>query len=132
MGGFEALIRGLKVVTYGVPFYAGWGLTEDKLKNHYWFKRRTRTLSLQELVYIALINYPSYFSLKYNCHTEIENIIEELEFNKNIKLNPEQLIFRYWGIIKNHFIKKMYKEKPYFKNKILIKGNVLNFNGPNW
>ena len=27
--GFEALLRGLPVTTYGVPFYAGWGLTTD-------------------------------------------------------------------------------------------------------
>ena len=27
--GFEALLRGLKVVVYGRPFYAGWGLTKD-------------------------------------------------------------------------------------------------------
>ena len=29
LAGFEALLRGTKVSTYGVPFYAGWGLTED-------------------------------------------------------------------------------------------------------
>ena len=34
LGGFEALIRGLSVITYGLPFYAGWGLTEDKIKTH--------------------------------------------------------------------------------------------------
>jgi capsular polysaccharide export protein len=27
--GFEALLRGIPVATYGRPFYAGWGLTED-------------------------------------------------------------------------------------------------------
>ncbi len=30
LSGFEALIRGLKVTTFGAPFYAGWGLTEDR------------------------------------------------------------------------------------------------------
>ena len=98
------------VIIFEVIYFTSWNIdmfdTEDKLKNHNWFKRRTRILLLQELVYIALINYPSYFSLKYNCYTEIENIIEELEFHKNIKLNPEQLIFRYWGIIKDYLIKK--------------------------
>jgi len=28
--GFEALMRGIRVYTYGLPFYAGWGLTVDK------------------------------------------------------------------------------------------------------
>lgn len=54
--GFEALLRGRKVVTYGGPFYAGWGLTEDLLS----FPRRTRKLSLDELVAGALIVYPAY------------------------------------------------------------------------
>lgn len=27
--GFEALMRGIPVSTFGMPFYAGWGLTED-------------------------------------------------------------------------------------------------------
>jgi capsular polysaccharide export protein len=28
--GFEALVHGLPVTTYGVPWYAGWGLTDDR------------------------------------------------------------------------------------------------------
>ncbi len=30
LAGFEALLRGKRVVTWGRPFYAGWGLTEDR------------------------------------------------------------------------------------------------------
>jgi len=56
LSGFEALLRGRKVVTYGMPFYAGWGLTTDKLE----CKRRTRKLTLEELVAAALILYPTY------------------------------------------------------------------------
>ena len=29
LAGFEALLRGKPVTTYGVPFYAGWGLSRD-------------------------------------------------------------------------------------------------------
>ncbi|MDZ7708952.1 MAG: hypothetical protein U5K36_01625 [Roseovarius sp.] len=28
--GFEALLRGVRVTTTGAPFYAGWGLTDDR------------------------------------------------------------------------------------------------------
>lgn len=56
LAGFEALIRGKRVYTYGGPFYAGWGLTEDRLQ----FDRRTRTLSLDELVAGTMILYPRY------------------------------------------------------------------------
>lgn len=54
--GFEALLCGLRVTTYGLPFYAGWGLTEDKLA----IPRRTRKVTLNELVAAALILYPLY------------------------------------------------------------------------
>ena len=55
--GFEALLRGVKVCTYGGPFYAGWGLTEDKQS----FPRRKARLNLDELVAGALLLYPSYY-----------------------------------------------------------------------
>jgi len=54
--GFEALIRGLPVVTWGLPFYAGWSLTQDQLS----CPRRTRRRTLDELVAAALILYPVY------------------------------------------------------------------------
>ncbi len=56
--GFEAVIRGVPVVTYGLPFYAGWGLTIDRLN----CPRRTRHLGLSELVCGALILYPRYLN----------------------------------------------------------------------
>ena len=55
--GFEALLRGIPVVTYGRPFYAGWGLTEDALA----FPRRTSGLSLEGLVAGTLILYSTYW-----------------------------------------------------------------------
>ena len=106
LGGFEALIRNIPVACYGLPFYAGWGLTEDKIINKLIKKRRTRKLSLEELVYVAIIEYPYYFSLKFNCHTEIEDIINEIYLNRNEKKNIEQIIFRYWGAYKDIFKKR--------------------------
>src|SRR3546814_2089924 len=46
--GFDALLRGKHVVTYGQPFYAGWGLTEDKLKTGLATGRRKRRLTLEQ------------------------------------------------------------------------------------
>jgi len=54
--GFEALLRGKIVNTYGLPFYAGWGLTVDAL----YCARRQRIRSLEELVFATLILYPTY------------------------------------------------------------------------
>ena len=58
LAGFEALMRGKKVICYGQPFYAGWGLTTDMLP----CPRRARRLTLDELVAGVLIKYPLYLS----------------------------------------------------------------------
>jgi capsular polysaccharide export protein len=57
LAGFEALLRGKKVTTYGVPFYAGWGLTRDLGPVP---KRRSATRSVDELVAATLLIYPRY------------------------------------------------------------------------
>ncbi|EGC6700319.1 capsular polysaccharide biosynthesis protein [Campylobacter coli] len=66
--GFDALLRGKKVVVYGKPFYAGWGLTSDLHK----IPRRTRVLSLEELVAGVLILYPRYIHPKSKNLCEVE------------------------------------------------------------
>ena len=56
LSGFEALLHGKQVFCYGIPFYAGWGLTQDEHSA----PRRQRTLTLDDVVYQALIAYPTY------------------------------------------------------------------------
>jgi capsular polysaccharide export protein len=73
--GFEALLRGKRVVCYGQPFYAGWGLTEDKLP----VARRSRQLTLDELVAGVLIEYPTYVSRTTGRFTTPERALEELQ-----------------------------------------------------
>ena len=72
--GFEALLRGLPVYTYGLPFYAGWGLTYDK----YSFFRRNRVLSLTELIAGCLIRYPRYINWQSGEFTSPEDVIIQL------------------------------------------------------
>jgi len=57
LAGFEALMRGKSVTTYGVPFYAGWGLTRDFGPVP---ARRTTKRTLDEVVAAALLLYPRY------------------------------------------------------------------------
>lgn len=72
--GFEALLRGKRVVCYGQPFYAGWGLTEDCLP----IQRRTRHLTLDELVAGALILYPRYVQLSSGRLATPEQALDDL------------------------------------------------------
>ncbi|HEX4506123.1 MAG TPA: hypothetical protein VH722_10370 [Alphaproteobacteria bacterium] len=74
LAGFEALIRRRKVVTYGQPFYSGWGLTTDLAP----VERRKRNLSLEELIAGSLVLYPRYFDpvTRLSCGPEV--LIERL------------------------------------------------------
>ncbi|MCV3395451.1 capsular polysaccharide biosynthesis protein [Campylobacter lari] len=78
--GFDALLRGKKVVVYGKPFYAGWGLTSDLHE----IPRRTRVLSLEELVAGVLILYPRYI------HPKSKNLCEvELALDIMLKMQKD-------------------------------------------
>lgn len=72
--GFEALLRGKRVYCYGQPFYAGWGLTQDRHPQ----ARRTRHLSVDELTAAALIEYPVYASLESGQICSPEQALKEL------------------------------------------------------
>ncbi|HEA7781099.1 TPA: hypothetical protein SG961_001578 [Campylobacter coli] len=80
--GFEALMLGQECVCYGVPFYAGWGLTHDLHE----IPRRTRVLSLEELVAGVLILYPRYI------HPKSKNLCE-VEFALDIMLKMQKDYF---------------------------------------
>lgn len=75
LAGFEALLRGKAVTCYGQPFYAGWGLTTDIVP----VARRTRRLTLDELVAGALIRYPVYLSRVTGRYTTPERALDELQ-----------------------------------------------------
>ncbi|WP_432785363.1 capsular polysaccharide biosynthesis protein [Oligella sp. MSHR50489EDL] len=79
LAGFEALMRGCKVVTYGQPFYAGWGLTHDI----YPPARRGRKLRLEELIAGALILYPLYLHPVSGRFTTPESTLDVLLKLKN-------------------------------------------------
>ena len=72
--GFEVLLRGLRVVVYGQPFYAGWGLTDDRAP----LPRRTRVLTLDQLVAGALIRYPRYLHPETGAFTTPETVLAKL------------------------------------------------------
>jgi capsular polysaccharide export protein len=81
--GFEALLRGLAVTCYGLPFYAGWGLTTDKAQNAVaeqakQRRARTQALSLTQLVYATLIDYPLYRIPQGYGLAQVEQVIDYL------------------------------------------------------
>ena len=86
--GFEALLRHKPVTCYGQPFYAGWGLTTDQHP----VSRRTRKISLEELVAGSLILYPTYISHETGHYTTPEQAIDNLLlWRRSAKLNQSFL-----------------------------------------
>jgi len=90
--GFEALLRGLEVTCYGLPFYAGWGLTTDidekSLPKANYLKRRERDipLSFEQLIYGALIRYPLYRLPDGYGLAQVEQVIDYLYPPKDLHL----------------------------------------------
>lgn len=74
LAGFEALLRGKRVVCYGQPFYSGWGLTDDIIP----VERRTRRLGLEELIAGSLLLYPCYMSRRTGQLITAEQALDEL------------------------------------------------------
>ena len=72
--GFEALLREIPVVCHGQPFYAGWGLTQDRHPS----PRRHRQLTLDELVSGVLVRYALYFDRDTGARMAPEDAIEAL------------------------------------------------------
>lgn len=70
LAGFEALLRGKSVTTHGLPFYAGWGLTDDLTTSN----RRTRLRTIDELTVIAFTRYTRHM----NPYTGLECTVDEL------------------------------------------------------
>ena len=75
LAGFEALIRGVQVVTTGAPFYAGWGLTQDRGAVP---PRRREDVPLMGLVHATLIDYPRYFDPATGSACPVEVVVDRL------------------------------------------------------
>lgn len=74
LSGFEALIRGIPVTCVGMPFYAGWGATDDRQK----CERRTAKRSFEEIFAAAYILYARYFHPALNKPLSFEEAIDLL------------------------------------------------------
>ncbi|WP_373818191.1 capsular polysaccharide biosynthesis protein, partial [Glaesserella sp.] len=84
--GFEALFLGKKVITFGVPWFAGWGMTEDRhpnieilQKNH----RRTAR-NLVQLFCAAYLQYSRYINPNNGKTGSIFDVIDYLQKVKQL------------------------------------------------
>lgn len=103
--GFESLLRGKKVSCYGLPFYAGWGLTQDLLP----IPRRSRRLELWQLIAGTLIHYPDYIHPETHQAINAETAAQILIRQKNMQKNNN-------GLHRGYFAKKLGKIKQLYRS----------------
>jgi capsular polysaccharide export protein len=72
--GFEALLRNIPVTCVGLPFYAGWGLTDDRQES----SRRTRRLSVREIFAASYLLHSRYFDPESAEPSDLETVIRRL------------------------------------------------------
>jgi capsular polysaccharide export protein len=94
--GFEALLAGKPVTVFGKPWYAGWGLTDDRQP----FARRSRRRSVDELFCAAYFHYSRYLDPQRHLAGSIFDVIEWLARQRQMADRfPERMIcvgFRRW------------------------------------
>lgn len=78
LSGFEALIRGKSVTVVGAPFYAGWGLTDDRQPS----PRRGRRLSIEAVFAAAYLLYPAYFNIDNGAVSSFEEVLDRIRVGK--------------------------------------------------
>lgn len=128
LAGLEALLHGVSVTVVGAPFYAGWGLTDDRAI----INKRFRTLTLEELFCIVYCVYPQYLSgvasPTLGVISTIQQIVSEREQDKYskvqalLKKNDIKLLdTKYWSlmVLSNNQYKHTDKHKRAFVDKIL-------------
>lgn len=125
--GFEALLLGKKVVTYGIPFYAGWGLTEDKQKNNpkynNIFSRRATVLDVETLAYTFYFLYTKYKDPYTEEDITPQQTVRRLNtYRRHYDKINTNLFFLNTSLWKRKFIYKMFKDS--YKIEFLNDDNI--------
>ncbi len=101
--GFEAVLAGKPVTTFGVPWYAGWGLTDDRATGEAAqaaFARRRAKRTREQLVVAAYFRYARYVDPDTGEACELERVIDHLELQRSMFARNTGRIFcfgfRFW------------------------------------
>lgn len=72
--GFEALIAGKEVHCFGMPFYAGWGATTDRVR----LERRSNKRTVEEIFFIVYYQYLKYVDPRTQKRTDFTTAVDYL------------------------------------------------------
>lgn len=73
--GFDALLAGVPVTCFGIPFYAGWGLTDDRAKDPH---SRRQPATIEQLAAAALLDYTIYLEPETFAAIDLETALQRL------------------------------------------------------
>ncbi|MGO4909054.1 capsular polysaccharide biosynthesis protein [Pseudorhodobacter sp. W20_MBD10_FR17] len=73
--GFEAIVAGHRPRVFGLPFYAGWGLSDDEIAS----PRRSRRLTAEQLFAAAMILAPTWYDPCQDQLCSFEQAVDQLE-----------------------------------------------------
>ncbi|HHD73153.1 MAG TPA: capsular polysaccharide biosynthesis protein, partial [Epsilonproteobacteria bacterium] len=115
--GFEALLLGKVCICFGLPFYAGWGVTDDWVA----CERRRRKLSVEEIFAAAYIRYSRYFDRYSQEESDIFGVIDTIAKyrERDKKVNAKVFLFGF-SLWKHRFIKPFIRQyrSIYFINPL--------------
>ncbi len=77
--GFEALLCGCECVCFGMPFYAGWGITDDRST----CSRRKAKRTVKEVFAAAYILYTRYYNPYKKRSADIFDVINEIKIQRD-------------------------------------------------
>lgn len=87
LSGFEALLRGIKVTAVGCPFYACWGVTDDRQSN----ERRQRKLTVPEIFAGAYLLYAKYYNVVTGEAVTHEDVVHEISIGmENLRITTAE------------------------------------------
>jgi capsular polysaccharide export protein len=90
LAGFEAVLHGLPVTVLGAPFYAGWGLTDDRWTDAPCMKRRTRRRSALEVFAAAYLQHSVYFDPVTGLQCSMAETIERIADHRAHDIDTRQ------------------------------------------
>lgn len=86
--GFEALLAGKPVTCFGVPWYAGWGVTDDRLPQHPAMTRRAAGTGLRrtvdELFAAGYMHYTRYLNPETHQRGDIQDVMAWLARQRQV------------------------------------------------
>lgn len=86
--GFEASMCGKPVVCFGVPWYSGWGVTDDRVQDSPAWARRTKKRTVDELFAAAYLHYTRYLNPFTHERGTIFDVIDWLVLQKKMAQQP--------------------------------------------